>query len=151
MRRSRVEDRGPAPTHLKIKKYIGFLSNTGPNLLKTKKLPSEHSMLAHHWPIPVSEMPFKRHFAGGPMMVRFKCYLDSLSPYKKHAKKTVRVWQNFLDPHMVAYIDDAHVGPRIVHEDWQPIDFFIRSHLLLLLHVTWEFYMAKWCHIRKGR
>ena len=21
---------------------------------------------------------------------------------------------------MVAYIHDAHVGPRIVHEDWQP-------------------------------
>ena len=82
------------------------------------------------------------------MMDRFKCYLNSLSPHKKNKNKkkpsdVVRVWQNFLDPRMVAYIDDAHVGPMIVHEDLQPIDFFIRSHLLLFLHVTWEFYMAK--------
>ena len=48
------------------------------------------------------------------MMARFKCYLDSLSP---HNKSVVRVWQNFLDPRMVAYIDDANVGPRILHED----------------------------------
>ena len=44
---------------------------------------------------------------------------------------------------MVAYIDDAHVGPRIVHEDRQPFDLFIQSHLLLFLHVAWELYMAK--------
>ena len=53
------------------------------------------------------------------MMDRFKCYLDSLSPHKKKNKKKtsdVKVWQNFLDPRMVAYIDDAHVGPMIVHE-----------------------------------
>ena len=56
------------------------------------------------------------------MMDRFKCYLNSLSPHKKKHKKTnkpsdvVRGWQNFLDPRMVAYIDDAHVGPMIVHE-----------------------------------
>ena len=25
---------------------------------------------------------------------------------------------------MMAYIDDAHVGPRNVHDDWQPIEFF---------------------------
>ena len=54
------------------------------------------------------------------MKARFKCYLDSLFPHKKKKtkkKKNVRVWQNFLDPRMLAYIDDAHVGLRIVHED----------------------------------
>ena len=51
------------------------------------------------------------------MMDRFKCYLNSLSPHKKNPSDVVRVWQNFLDPRMVAYIDDAHVGPMIVHED----------------------------------
>ena len=61
------------------------------------------------------ETPFKWRFAGGPMKARFKCYLDSLFPHKKN--KNVRVWQNFLDPRMLAYIDDAHVGLRIVHED----------------------------------
>ena len=47
-------------------------------------------------------------------MARFKCYLDSLSPQQK---KNVRVWQNIVDTRMVVYIDDARVGPRIVHED----------------------------------
>ena len=77
-----------------------------------KKLPSQRSMFGHHWPVPVSETPFEWRFAGGQIMSRFKCYLDSLSP-----QKTVRVWQNILDPRMVVYIDDARVGPRIVHED----------------------------------
>ena len=36
-------------------------------------------------------------FAGGPMMARFQCYLDPLSPYKK---KLDPLWQNFLDPRM---------------------------------------------------
>ena len=67
-------------------------------------------MLGHHRPVPVNETPFK-----WPMMVGFKCYLDSISPHIK--KNVVRVWQNFLDRRMVAYIDDAYVGPRIVHED----------------------------------
>ena len=58
------------------------------------------------------------------MMAGFKCYWDSLSPHKKNKTKknkkkqhNVRVWQNFLDLHMVAYIDDTHVCPRIIHED----------------------------------
>ena len=70
------------------------------------------------------------------MIARFKCFWDSLPLIKN----VVRVWQNFLDPRMVvAYIDDAHEGRRIVYEDWQPIDFFIQSQLLLFLHVAWEF------------
>ena len=114
MRRSRGGTGGPDPPE--NHKNIVFLSKTGPDLLKIRKLPSQHSMLGHHRPGPVSETPFKWcwRFAGGPMIARFKCYWDSLSP---HRKKVVRVWQNFLDPRMVAYIDDAHVGPRIVHED----------------------------------
>ena len=49
-------------------------------------------------------------------MARFKCYLE-VFPLNKKKKKNVRVWQNILDPRMVVYIDDARVGPRIVHED----------------------------------
>ena len=113
----------PDPPPPENKKTIGFLSNTGPDPLKIEKLPSQHSMLGHHRPVPFSETLLKWRFAGGPTMDRFKCYLDSLSPHKKkqtNKKKTsdvVRDWQNFLDPRMVAYIDDAHVGPMIVHED----------------------------------
>ena len=40
-------------------------------------------MLGHQRPVPVSETPFNWRLAGGPMMARFKCYLDSLSPHKK--------------------------------------------------------------------
>ena len=76
-----------APPPLKNHKNIGFLSNTGPDRLKITKLLSQHSMLGHHWPVPVSEMPFKWRFAGGPMMARFKCYLESLSPHQKQKKK----------------------------------------------------------------
>ena len=108
--------RGSGPPTLKNHKNIGFLSNTGPDPLKIKKLPSQHSTCGHHRPAPVSKTPFKWRFAGGPMMARFKCYWDSLSHHRKKTKN-VRVWQNFLDPRMVAYIDDAHVGPRIVYED----------------------------------
>ena len=70
-------------------------------------------MLGHNRPGPISETPFKWRFAGGPMIAHFKCYWDSLSLHKN----VVRVWQNFLDQRMVAYIDDAHVGQKIVHED----------------------------------
>ena len=47
---------------------LGFLSNSGPDPIKVTKLPSQHSMLSHHWH--ASETPFKWRFAGGPMMVR---------------------------------------------------------------------------------
>ena len=73
----------PPPPPLKNHKIIGLLSNTGPDPLKIKKLPSQRSMLGHHWPVPVSETLFEWRFAGGPIMARFKCYLDSLSPQQK--------------------------------------------------------------------
>ena len=46
----------PPPQPLKNHKNIGFSSNTGPDPLKKAKLPSQHSMLGHHWQ--ASEMPF---------------------------------------------------------------------------------------------
>ena len=54
----------PPPPPLKNHKNIGLLSNTGPDLLKIKKLPSQRSMLGHHWPVPVSETPFEWRFVG---------------------------------------------------------------------------------------
>ena len=83
--------RGYGPLPLKITK-VGFLSNIGPDPLKITKLPSQHSMLGHHLHVPVSETPFKRRFAGGPMMARFNGYLDSLSPHKKTTKKRCQSW-----------------------------------------------------------
>ena len=47
---------GPDTTPLKNHKTIGFLSNTGPDPLIITKLPSQQSMLGHHWP--ASETPF---------------------------------------------------------------------------------------------
>ena len=44
------------PSPLKNHNNIGFLSNTGPDPLKITKLPSQHSMLSHHWH--ASETPF---------------------------------------------------------------------------------------------
>ena len=46
-------DRGSRPPLFKITK-IGFLSNTGPDLLKNHELPSQHSMLGHYRPASVS-------------------------------------------------------------------------------------------------
>ena len=61
---------------------------------ENKKLPSQHLMLGHHRPTPVSETPFKWRFTGGPMMARFKCYWDSLSPHRKKTCQTfwIRAW-----------------------------------------------------------
>ena len=47
---------------------IGFLSNTGPDPLKIKKLPIQHAIFDHHQP--TSETPFKWRFTGGPLMAR---------------------------------------------------------------------------------
>ena len=61
---------------LKNHKAIGFLSNTGPDPMehhKATKL-AFHSMLVYHRP--ASERPFKWRSAGGPMIARYKCYLD---------------------------------------------------------------------------
>ena len=79
MRGSRL-GRGSGPHHLDNHKAIGFLGNTIPDPLENHKLPSQHSMFGHHRP--VSETPFKWHFAGGPMMVRFLWYLDPLSSHQ---------------------------------------------------------------------
>ena len=59
-------DRGSRPPPLENHKSIGFLSNTGPDPLKTTKLPGQHSVLGHHRP--ARETPFKWRFSGGPMM-----------------------------------------------------------------------------------
>ena len=58
-------DRGSGPP-LEDDKNIGFLSSAGPDSFKITKLPSQHSILGHHWQ--PSETPFKWCFAGGPMM-----------------------------------------------------------------------------------
>ena len=59
---------GPDPPPFKNHNNIEFLNNTGPDPLKITKLPSQHSMLGHHWH--ASETPFIWCFAGGPMMAR---------------------------------------------------------------------------------
>ena len=62
-------DPPPPPPPPKSHKHIGFLSNTGPDLLKNDKA-TKPAMLGHRWH--ASETPFKWRFAGGPMMVRLK-------------------------------------------------------------------------------
>ena len=49
------------------KKNKGFLSNTGRDPLKIKKLAIQHSMLGHHGP--ASKTSFKWCFACGPLKV----------------------------------------------------------------------------------
>ena len=60
---------GSRPPPMKNHKNIEFLSNTGPDLLKFSKLPSQHSMLHHHRH--ASSAPFKWSFVGGLVMARF--------------------------------------------------------------------------------
>ena len=56
----------PTPSE-KSRKYRVCLQSFGDlDPLKITKLPIQHLMLGHHRP--ASEMPFKRRFAGGPMM-----------------------------------------------------------------------------------
>ena len=52
----------------KMTKNIWFLSNTGPDLLKITKLPSQHTILGHHRH--ARETPFKWGYGGRPMMAR---------------------------------------------------------------------------------
>ena len=60
----------PPPPPLENYKNIGFLSIILVRIpWKITKLPSQHSMLGHHWP--ASETPLKWRFAGRPMMARF--------------------------------------------------------------------------------
>ena len=61
---------GPGPSW-KITKNIGFLSKTGPDPLKIAKLPSQHSMLGHHWPASETPLKLKWRFAGGPLMAAY--------------------------------------------------------------------------------
>ena len=61
-------DRVSGPPPLTNHKKLGFLSNTGPDLLTNHKLPSQHSVLRRFRL--TSETPFKWRFAGGPMMAR---------------------------------------------------------------------------------
>ena len=76
MRGSRGGDRGTGPPPLaKSQKYI--LSNNAPGLLENHKATKLAFLSGYHRP--ASETPSKWRFAGGPMMVRFKCYVDPLS------------------------------------------------------------------------
>ena len=106
----------PDPLPLKNHKNIGFQSNTGPDPLKITKLPSQHSILGLHRPVPVSETPFKWRFAGGPMMpMPALSAILIVSPLIK--KKHCHMAKLSGSAHGGLYIDDAHVDPRIVHED----------------------------------
>ena len=70
-------------------KNIGFHSNTGPDPLKTTRLPSQDSMLGHH--LQSSETPFKWRFAGGQMVARLWWYLDPLSFHQLKKKNVFKV------------------------------------------------------------
>ena len=94
--------RGGSGVSLKNHKNKGFLSNTGPDSLKTTKLPSQHSMLGHYRP--TSEKPFKWRFAGGPMMAAYSgIWIFPPLINQKKTKKNVKVGPpltKFLDPRM---------------------------------------------------
>ena len=77
----------PPPPPPKIRKSIGFLSNTGLDHLKIIKLPSQHSMLGHHRP--ASETAFRWRADDGPLIVAF----GSSPPHqiKKQKQKTSKL------------------------------------------------------------
>ena len=62
------QGRGFGPNLLKNQKNIGFLSTTGQDPLKNHKTAKPAFILGHQRH--ASETPFKRRFAGGPMMGR---------------------------------------------------------------------------------
>ena len=93
---------GP-PTPTKNHKNIGFLSNTGPDPLKTTKQPSQHSMLGHHRH--ASETPFKWRVAGGPMMARGIWILPPLINYKEEKKRCQ------IGPLLTKLSGSAHASP----------------------------------------
>ena len=64
---------------------IGFLSKTGSDHLKTKKLTFQHSALGHHRP--TSETPFKWRNTGGPLMARWYRFMDPPYPHQTMTKK----------------------------------------------------------------
>ena len=80
---------------LKNHKNMVFLSNTGPDPLKIKKLPSQHSMLRA-----IIGTPAKRY-----LMTR-------LAPLTPHQLKKCQSWTpltNFLYPHMYRYVSDTRI------------------------------------------
>ena len=70
-------DRTPPP--LKNHKYIGFLSNTGPDPLNNHSYPASIQFLA------IIGTLEKRHFAGGPMMALLLWFLEPPSPHQLKA------------------------------------------------------------------
>ena len=78
-------------TPLKNHKNIGFLSNTGPDLLKITKLQRQHSKNDHYRH--ANETQFKWRFTGGPMMARLKRYFD---PPFHHQLKTTTTKRNIV-------------------------------------------------------
>ena len=90
MRGSRGRGRqgtGPPP---EISQSYRFLSNTGPDPLKNHKLPSQHSMLGHHWPASEPHLNGVRwRVDDGPLLMVFGS-LDPL-PSSTKTKQNVRV------------------------------------------------------------
>ena len=87
---------GP-PTPLKNYKIIGFLSNAGPDPLKTHK---------------ATKPAFEWRFAGGLMMARFYWYLNPLSPHqgkKKKVLKKVKKVGHPLPPDIIFWIRECIV------------------------------------------
>ena len=85
--RIQTGDRGsghPPPPPPKHHKYIGFLSDTGQEPLKNHKVAKQAYNVGPSSTLQRSaiHMVFRWNwrFAGGPMMVRLKWYLDLLSP-----------------------------------------------------------------------
>ena len=84
---------GSGTPSLKNYKNAGFLSNTGPDILKITKLPNQHSILRHQRPASELVTPF----AGGPMMARFNWYpsstIKTLSKFDPSDKTIwIRAW-----------------------------------------------------------
>ena len=82
---------GKGPDHPpEISQSYRFLSNTGPDPLKNHKLPSQHSMLGHHWPAREPHFNGVRwRFDDGPLLMVFGS-LDPL-PLSTKTKQNVRV------------------------------------------------------------
>ena len=94
---------GSAPP-LKNHKKLGFLSSTGLDPLKNHKATKPEFNV---WPSSARQRtPFKRSFAGGPMMAHLVWHLDPLSPSSttKNPIKTVK-----MGPPLTKLSGSAHV------------------------------------------
>ena len=105
-------ENGPPPPQKKKKKKkkkkkIGFPCNIDLDPLKTTKLPSQHSMVAHYRH--ARETPFQWRFAGGPILARILWCLDPLSSHqlRKTLSNLDHLLQNFLHPRMFFVIMQA--------------------------------------------